>query len=556
MAQYGINQPPERKCSKRVFVNQAGYFETAEKTAVSAVKCDSFTVVDKSGKVCFEGKARHFGYDSNSGDDVYILDFSGLTESGRYNIVTDSGESSLTFEIGGMVYDSVFHDMMKAFYYLRCGCGLTEKYAGRFAHDVCHNTMARLWEDHSCELEVSGGWHDAGDYGRYVTAAACALAHLLYAWKLFPETFENRCLNIPESGSGVPDILSECRYELEWLLKMQRDDGAVYHKLTTAHHAPFVMPEDDKEQLYVFDISSMATADFAAVCAAASGIYRQYDIGFADRLYKAAEKAYEWLSDNPEFAGFKNPEGNTTGGYGEWTDRDNRFWASAEMFAASGEERYHNDLKRALSEDISFTALGYSSIGGLGALAYIFSGQDNCDKEITEQLKKGFITEAERLASIADACGYGVSMSENDYCWGSTMNLMKQAMIFALTDIISGSDKYSRYAQAQMNCLLGVNALGYSYVSGTGEFCINYPHLRPAHADGIEECIPGMVSGGPNRKPCADDLEVVSFPENTPPMKSFADDVRCYSLNEITIYWNSPAVFALAFIISRYNGND
>ena len=555
MAQYEINKSPERKCSKKVFVNQAGYYGAAEKKAVTAVKCDSFTVVDKSGKVCFEGKARHFGYDSNSGDDVYILDFSGLTEDGRYNIVTDSGESSFGFVIGSKVYDSVFHDVMKAFYYLRCGCELKEQFAGKFTHDVCHNTMAQLWEDHGCELEVSGGWHDAGDYGRYVTAAACALAHLLYAYKLFPNAFD-MTLNIPESGSGVPDILSECRYELEWLLKMQRDDGAVYHKLTTAQHAPFIMPEEDKAQLYVFAVSSMATADFAAICAAASGIYRKYDSSFADRLYSAAEKAYEWLDKNPDFVGFKNPEGNNTGGYGEWTDRDNRFWASAEMFAVSGSEKYHDDVKKAMSEDISFTSLGYSSIGGIGAMAYIFSGQENCDNDISEKLKKHFIDEAQRLAEAADNCGYGVAMSENDYCWGSTMNLMKQAMIFAVADTINGDNKYRKYAQAHLDSLLGVNALGYSYVSGTGEFCINYPHLRPAHADGIEECIPGMVSGGPNRWPCADDREVVMFAENTPPMKSFADDVRCYSLNEITIYWNSPAVFALAFIRKDFNNDE
>lgn len=108
-----------------------------------------------------------------------------------------------------------------------------------------------FWEDHSVKLDVTGGWHDAGDYGKYVTAAAAALAHLLYAWKMFPEAFRRQDLNIPGKPSNMPDILIECRWELEWLLKMQRFDGAVWHKATTAKHAAFVMPEDDREQMYV-----------------------------------------------------------------------------------------------------------------------------------------------------------------------------------------------------------------------------------------------------------------------------------------------------------------
>ena len=155
-------------------------------------------------------------------------------------------------------------------------------------HDICHTAEAKIYNGEGT-VDVTGGWHDAGDYGRYITAGACACAQLLYAYKLFPKAFDGLDLNIPESGSGVPDILSECRYELEWMLKMQREDGAVYHKVTTMRHAPFIMPEDDKEQLFVFPISSMATADLCAVCALAAGIFRPFDKAFSGRLAKAAE---------------------------------------------------------------------------------------------------------------------------------------------------------------------------------------------------------------------------------------------------------------------------
>ena len=101
-----------------------------------------------------------------------------------------------------------------------------------------------------------------------------------------------------------------------------------------------------------------------------------------------------------------------------------------------------------------------------------------------------------------------------------------------------------------LHYLLGANALGISYVTGVGEFRCNYPHLRPAFADRIEECIPGMVAGGPNRH-LSDPFAKQIIPEGTAPMKCYADDTASYSLNEITIYWNSPAVFVLAYFCSR-----
>lgn len=105
------------------------------------------------------------------------------------------------------------------------------------------------------------------------------------------------------------------------------------------------------------------------------------------------------------------------------------------------------------------------------------------------------------------------------------------------------------HAAAQLDYLMGLNALGISYVTGNGENAYNYPHLRPAHADGIEECMPGMVSGGPSGHP-ADPVGRELVPEGTPPMKGYVDHWMSYSLNEITIYWNSPAVFVAAYLLN------
>lgn len=551
MAEHELNKSPLRCFNTSIFVNQAGYLPNSKKIATITSSAKSFCVIDENGNKIFTGDTTYFGKDKYSQDSVYFADFSKVTECGRYRIELDNGDKSLSFEISDKVYDKTLYDLIRAFYFLRCGCELKEENAGEYTHPECHTSKAVLWDDHSQELDVSGGWHDAGDYGRYVTAACCALSHLLYACKLFPDVLDKLQLNIPESGNATPDMLNECRYELEWMLKMQRNDGGVYHKVTTALHAPFIMPQDDKEQLYVFSVSSIATADLSAICALASGIYKKYDEEFAQKLYKASMSAYSWLEANPNFVEFRNPNGNNTGPYWESDDTDNRFWASCEMFSLTGDIKYHDDIKRLISKGFSLSDLGYGSVGGFGSMAYLFSGKENLDDEISSAMKSAIRSKAQQLRDYSDNCGYRVAMTELDYCWGSNMILMKQGMIFALADIISNDNNYYSYACSQFDYLLGVNATGYSYVSGTGDFCVNYPHLRPAHADGIEKCMPGMVSGGPNRRPCPNDMEVTGFGSDVPPMKSFMDDVGCYSLNEITIYWNSPTVFTLCYILSN-----
>lgn len=533
-----------RKSPFGIFVNQAGYKPLDSKVGVIPFKCDEFCISDESGRTVFTGKAIPFGYDTYSDDDIYLTNFSDFAECGKYRI-SAGGKISAVFEISENVYSPVLYDLMKAFYYLRCGEGLSESCAGVYKHGECHTALARLWEDRNVTLEVSGGWHDAGDYGRYVTAGACALSHLLYAYLLFPKLKEIK-LNIPESENEIPDILNECRYELDWILKMQRPDGGVYHKATTAMHAPFVMPEEDKAEMFVFPVSSMAVADTSAICALASRIYEPFDKSFSERLKAAAELSYGWLKENPDFLGFRNPEGCNTGSYGEWEDRSNRFWAAAELYALTEDEKYHTDLKALLNEKFNPTGLGYGDVGGFGAMSYIF-GAKKPDITVKDRLSQAFLHEARRLKEVADTCGYGTAMTEQDYHWGSNMDLMKHAMIFIIADIISGDSSYKNYTLRQVDYLLGLNALGISYVTGTGEYRCNYPHLRPAHTDGIEECIPGMVSGGPNRTPNDPDAKIL-IPEGTPPMKCYADDVGCYSLNEITIYWNSPAVFVFAWL--------
>lgn len=541
-----------------IYCNQVGYLPQRSKKAVMTAG-NGFKLIKKTvagEETVLEGNGEKREPDAASGDSVVTIDFSRVTDEGVYYIQSDAGEKSHSFRIGQNVYRSLQRDLTKALYYQRCGCSLDEEYAGEYMHPCCHMGDALLWEDRSVVREVKGGWHDAGDYGRYISPAAVAVGHLLYAYLLFPESF-NEPLGIPESGNGVPDVLNECRYELEWMLKMQDAEGGAYHKLTSERHADFIMPQEDKAQFYLFPVSSMATADYAAVMALASRVYRAYDASFADGLFQAAQRAYGWLEKHPEYVGFRNPESCNTGEYDDVCDWDERLWAAAEMFVTTGEQKYQDDMAALLKKDMTLTDFGWTDVSGFAALAVWTDAARRTDKEIMSVLQNAVLTEADRLVQAAEQSGYGVAMEADDYVWGSNMVVLNRGMLLVLAALYakeSGNhealETYEETALAQIHYLLGRNAVDYSYVTGYGEHAYAHPHNRPTECDGIDLPMPGWVSGGPFKTPC-DEVGVQRIAAGTPPMKCYVDHAACYSLNEITIYWNSPAVFVTAYFNRR-----
>lgn len=572
-----------------IHLNQVGYLPDEEKIAVTTENAARFHIYDTAtDRLVYNGETELFRDgipDEASGDIIRKMDFSELKAEGVYEIkIIDTAGLQLDtfgpFAINSKVYHDVTVDMIRTFYFQRCGCALEKKHAGIYTHACCHTSKAILWNNENISMDLSGGWHDAGDYGRYVTPAATALAHLLYAYEMFPEHFQYE-LNIPETGNGTPDLLNECRYELEWLLKMQRSDGGAYHKVSTWRHAAFVMPEDDLGQLYAYEVSSMATGALAAICAMAARIYAPFDSAFADRLKAAAILSWDFLEKHPDFIRFDNPEGSGTGSYGDWSDRDERFWAAAELYRLTGEQKYLDNVYSLWEEDFQKTALGYAATGGFGAMSFYFhpmfdvhhNSENHCniasvsnsdlaavsknntschvipDKkalELRDKIRDEFLRNAHELLARQEASGYNVAMAAYEFHWGSNMSVMNRGIQLILAFMMTGEKIYRTAALNELHYLLGCNATGYSYVSGYGIKPFRFPHLRTVFADGIEECIPGYVSGGPNGHP-ADEPGRQMIPEGTPPMKCYLDHYGSYSLNEITIYWNSPAVFVSAY---------
>ncbi len=564
-----------------IYVNQMGYLPNSIKNAVLAVPRELCSDIPDSAKrvqICkedgtcvLEKEASFFGSDEASGDFVWQLDFSEVTEPGSY-VLRQEDTDSYPFLIEDSLYGKLNVLLSKMLYFQRCGTELTEAHAGQFARPACHTAPTVLWSEYKKMLDgelakadiqtfdIRGGWHDAGDYGRYTTAAACALGHLLYAYRFFPKAF-TQSLNIPESGNGVPDILNECRYELDWMMQMQAEDGSVYHKHTTHRHAAFVMPHEDTDQMLLLPASSMAVGDFVGTMALASRIYRPFDASFADKALEAAKKSHAWLTGHPDFL-FEHIRECGTGGYGDRSDLDERMWAAMELYRSTGETRYLTEARALFDKQEKPIQFGWADISGFAAWALLedelitdhsvtpLASHSSEEQDFRNAYKVLLQEEADHLLEVMDSCGYDVALSPEEYCWGSNLGVLNRGMLFGTVYRLTGKREYHTAVIHQMDYLLGVNATDYSYVTGVGTHAFCNPHNRITVPDGIEETIPGYVSGGANGSGWTDPLAKELIPAGTPPMKCYVDRWECYSLNEITIYWNSPAIFCAAFLDS------
>jgi endoglucanase len=530
--------------AKNVKVNQLGYNINDEKTVVCKYNrdLDVFEIHDAgTDEVVYSGTLSHEFTNSKSGDfAVTNGDFTDFKTPGTYYISIPEYGNSFEFEIKDGIYEDVYEAAVHMLYLQRCGMELTRDMAGDYAHDVCHSGMATVYGTDK-KTDVSGGWHDAGDYGRYVVPGAKTIADLFLTFESEDESEAVRDdLNIPESGNKVPDLLDEARYELEFFFKMQADNGGVYHKVTCADFPGTVMPEDETARLIVSPVSATATADFAAVMAKGARLYEKFDPEFAAKCLDASKRAFEFMEkEGVKMPGFKNPEGINTGEYPDSDSRDEYFWSAVELYITTGDEAYLSKASE-IYEKAKWTSLslGWSDMSGYGTYAYLTRPEGLAgDAALTKKLEGLFTAYAEKQLSFMDDDAYFISLGA-DYPWGSNMTVAGNGILYCMAGRITGDDRYQAYARHQFDYLLGINPLSYCYVTGFGDLTPEHPHHRPSQFR--NHAMPGMLVGGPNSSPA--DPYAIAVLEGKKGASCYVDNDSSYSTNEISIYWNSPFI--------------
>lgn len=387
------------------------------------------------------------------------------------------------------------------------------------------------------KVDVSGGWHDAGDYGRYIVSGAKTVQDLFLAYEDYGQTADD--LGIPESGNKTPDLLDEARYELDWMLKMQdAASGGVYHKVTALVFPETVLAVDETDDMVLAPVSYAATADFAAVMAKASTIYEEYDADFAKTCLEAAKNAYAFLEANPDMSGYENPKDLVTGAYDDKILTDERLWASAELLAATGDSKYLDAVKQIFDEDKYKTGFGWADVGSYAL--YDLAKAEGVDADAAKTAKARLLADADETLSKAEEEGFFTGMGVT-YPWGSNMTIANNGMELLAAAKLTGDAKYTEYAQKMRDYIFGVNPTGYCYVTGYGSLTPNATHHRPSQV--LKETMPGMLVGGANNN--LDDPYANAVLYGIAPGRAYVDNEQCYSCNEVTIYWNSPLIYLL-----------
>jgi endoglucanase len=421
---------------------------------------------------------------------------------------------------------------MRAFNLWRCGTAVEGKYNGnRFAYAPCHINDARM--DYVGEpngrKDGTGGWHDAGDYNKYVVNAGVTVGSLFFAWDHYQNKLKGLSLDIPDTAKGYPDFLKEIKWEIDWLFKMQYPDGSgrVYNKLSTLNFGGFIMPEKEKGKRYYSEWSSAATADFVAMMAMAARFFKPYDAEYAQKCLDAAKVSYNFLAENRD-SKMADQKAFRTGGYIS-PDQDDRLWAAAEMWETTGEPNYLKDFETragAFDDKISLY-WDWGDVNNLGMFTYVLSSRNGKNNAIVEDIKRDLLTIADTLVARANKDVYGRPLADI-YKWGSNGTIAREVITLMAANKVSPNPAYVNAAQSAIDNIFGRNYYGRSYVTGLGHNPPMNPHDRRSGADKIKEPWPGYIVGGGHSA------------------KDWEDVQQSARTNEIAINWQAALVYALA----------
>lgn len=510
-----------------------------------------FEVYTERGERVFGASMAEKGACSYTDEFVWEGDFSEIARDGNYRIAVMDAKGNILaeskiFEVSDRLALEQLSSTLRSFYFQRCGVELTPDRAGKWsrpaAHlDDCiefHPSMARggTWNAH-------GGWYDAGDYGKYIVNGGVSVATLLLAAEFADDrrvTFANA--DFFDAGSFRANLLEEIRFELEFFLRMQDDDGGVFFKVSPVRWDGFVSPSqsDALQKRQILGKSTTSTLNFAGALAQAHRVFARAYPGFAKQCLDASLRAYRWAVENPDVTYPHNTEGS--GGYGDERYDDEFFWARAMLYREG--QVAGADLKELLLRDMEKCppdlGMSWRDTQNLGWIALALQSQDPDLQVRARNTLKGV---ADKIVKLAGEDPYGLSIRK--FVWGSNGEIANHALTLFLVDEWFPSATYADCAKRMIDFVYGKNPVNRCFVTGAAWSSPKFIHHRISHSDGIEDPIPGLLAGGIN----ADRQDMHRFPHYPGPQPGFSyTDERCsFASNETAINWNAPLVAALSF---------
>jgi endoglucanase len=534
-----------------IVVDQFGYRTSATKVAVlrdpqlgydAAVDFTpsaTYAVVDQAtgatikqgAPVAWNGGAVH----EDSGDRAWWFDFSDVTTPGIYTVVDmATGQRSVEFEIRDDVYRSVLRHAMRTFYYQRAGQEKAAAHAGAdWIDGPSHLGPGQDAETHSwldktnaaLARDLRGGWYDAGDFNKYTNFTTGYVITLLNAFEENPTAFDDDS-GIPESGNGIPDVLDEVKWGLDWLVRMQNEDGSVLCIQGLTGGSP---PSAVTAPSYYGPPTTAATLSAAGAFAYAGKVYAARGEpalqGFGGDLQARALRAWAWADANPAVLYYNNDDNRQPGSGGlgagqQEMDDANRLMtkvlAAIYLFEQTGEESYRAFVDANQAALIPSWGVSQWSVTAQDGLLY-YSKVPGATPDVAQSIQSRFLrevtTQDQQLpAFTAGTDPYRAPMA--DYTWGSNQSKGAQGRLFLMIDRYGVDAALAPTARAAaeeyLHYVHGVNPLGLVYLTNMQRAGAEHSAATVYHTwfgpgtrwDAVSPTTPGpapgILVGGPN----------------------------------------------------------
>jgi len=472
-------------------INQIGYLPEEPKFAVilSSRNLSNKTVelvVSNSNSVVYQTELSESFGTWGKFDYCYRVDFSAVSREGSYYLKIRRPKTvSRTFRIAENVYDGYQEDILAYIRQQRCGYN-------PFTDEVCHQkdgrTMYGPMPD-STYIDVSGGWHDAGDHLRYMLTSGNTICRMLVAYLENKTVFGDTVNALGQPGSnGIPDVLDEIRWGLDWMLKMHPEPDQLFHQVADDRdHIGFKLPHLDTadygwgpgsyrvvyyangkpQGLFKYQNTSTGIANlagrYAAAMAMASRVWKAdlKDSCFAKRCLQAGLEVYNM--------GLKQPgcqEGTPCRApyrYFENTWADDMEWGAAELFKTTGKARYLEDAKKFAKLINTNSWMGRDTARHYECYPFMNMGHYSLFEEADDAFKDTLIayyqSQIDAVKKRADKNVFNVGIP---FIWCSNNLAAAFVTQCLLYEKMTGDTQYRKLMAAHRDWLLGNNPWGVS----------------------------------------------------------------------------------------------
>ncbi|MBN2450797.1 MAG: glycoside hydrolase family 9 protein [Lentisphaeria bacterium] len=612
---------PARLRSEAVHVNQVGFrpddpvklafvsFWAGTGGPLEYAAGTAFQLVDdKTGGVVFSGKATLAKRADEQGNktraDIHELDFSAFRTPGTYRVSLDGVGCSFPFEIGPDVWKTAFVKSMRGLYCQRSGIALGPPHTpfvrprgfhpddgvtvyvseprspgeqgidrelnpglralvasyeatGRFqrwVQDLTNRVAPDAW----------GGYMDAGDWDRRPDHALMPLL-LFDLAEMLPDSLEHWTFGTPDSADGVPDLINEALWEVDFLRRMQQADGSVYGAIESGEH-PRRGEASWQESLPIFAYARTPGVAFsyAADAARAALWFQTHDGPDTARGYReSALRAFAWaesqlVGEGPDGAGRRPGRPGAAG------PQDARCLAAAELYRLTGDGKWHEiflTTTRFRDPSVPFLTshLGHlTDPQGVAAWTYLRTEHPGIDRAMQGNIRTALLRDADRDLSFTASTDFHWSGGPGrEIKWGALSKPESHNLVRA--HFLTGDPKYLRGIVLSALTGAGANPVNMCYVTGVGSRWPQHPLHEDAYVTG-QPLYEGVTVGGPidpasrGKHPNAARFERMLYPpvQAWPATESYYDVFTYAPMNEFTVHQTMlPTSFAWGYLAGR-----